>query len=124
MTPIDKIQLAIAELLDRRVRKATAAPLPYRLLWRLGIAIPPPLFQSFVGLAVFHGLLFGVPLGAILACADRRLAPDGATILGTISGAIFGLVMAIHFRLEARRLGLPSWEAFPYEPGTEEEEGW
>jgi hypothetical protein len=70
-------------------------------------------------------MLFGVTLGAILACADRRLAPDGAILLGTVSGEIFGLVMATHFRVEARRLGRPGWEEFPDEVGCEEEEeGW
>jgi hypothetical protein len=57
-----------------------------------------------------HGFFFGGILGAVLACSDRRLAPDGATILGTISGAIYGLVMASHYRIEARRLALRPWE--------------
>jgi Family of unknown function (DUF6404) len=124
MTSFEKITFAVEELNARNVRKATATPLPYRLLWRLGFAIPPPLFQSFLGLAVFHGLLFGLLLGAILACVDRRLAPDGATVFGTIGGAIFGLVMAAHFRLEARRLELPNWSEYPFGLGDEEEEGW
>ena len=124
MTSLEKIHLVVEELRARGVRKAVAAPLPYRLLWRTRIAIPPPLFQSFLGLLLLHGVLFGLFMGAVLACADRRLAPDGAMLLGTVSGAIFGLVMATHFRVEARRLGLPSWEDFPYGAGTEEEEGW
>jgi prepilin signal peptidase PulO-like enzyme (type II secretory pathway) len=124
MTSLEKIHLAVEELRARGVRKSVAAPLPYRLLWRTGFAIPPPLFQSFLGLLILHGVFFGVILGAILACADRRLAPDGATLLGTVSGAIFGLVMATHFRVEARRLGLPPWGDFPYGTGTEEDEGW
>ena len=73
----------------------------------------------------------GLPRAVVRSAARRdpglrgpATRADGATILGTISGAIFGLVMAIHFRLEARRLGLPNWEAFPYGLGTEEEEGW
>src|SRR5262245_22876138 len=124
MTSFEKITLAVEELSARKVRKATAAPLPYRLFWRLGFAIPPPLFQSFLGLLILHGTLFGILMGAILACVDRRLAPDGATFFGTIGGAIFGVVMATHFRLEARRLGLPNWRSFPFGLGEEEEDGW
>ena len=124
MTTFEKIELAVEDLRARHIRDSMTAPLPYRLLWRIGIAIPPPLFQSFLGLLILHGVLFGGFMGAILACTDRRLAPDGATVLGTISGAVFGLVMAIHFRLEARRRGLPRWGDFPYGSGTEEEEGW
>ena len=124
MDRFERIQLAVEEVRARGVRKAAAAPLPYRLLWRLAIAIPPPRFQSFLGAFVFNGVLFGVPLGAILACADRRLAPDGATLFGTIGGAVYGLTMATYYRWHARRLGLPSWEDFPYDLGTEEKEGW
>jgi uncharacterized protein DUF6404 len=124
MAPFEKIDLAVEELRTRRVRKATAAPLLYRLLWRLGVAIPPPLFQSFLGAAVLHGLLIGVPIGAFLACWDRRLAPVGATYYGTIAGAIYGLLMATYLRWQARRLGLPRWADFPEVLGTEEEEGW
>lgn len=124
MTSLEKIHVAVEELQTRGVRNTVAAPLLYRALWRIGIALPPPLFQSFLGLLILHGVLFGLLMGAILACADRRLAPDGAILLGTVSGAIFGLVMATHFRVEARRLGLPPWGDFPYGSGIEEEEGW
>ena len=86
-----------------------AAPLLYRFLWLIRIPIPPPLYQSFLGAMALHGLVFGGILGAMLACSDRRLAPDGATILGTIGGAIYGLTMASHYRIEGRRLGLPAW---------------
>ena len=124
MTSLEKIHLAVEELRARGIRKSVAEPLPYRVFLRTGIAIPPPLFQSFLGLFILHGMFFGVTFGTILACADRRLAPDGAIILGTVSGAIFGLVMAIHFRVESRRLGLPPWGDFPYGSETEEEDGW
>jgi hypothetical protein len=124
MTPFEKIDLAVKELRERRVRNSMAAPLLYRFLWRLGIAIPPPLLQSFLGAAVIHGLLIGVPIGAFLACWDRRLAPVGATYYGAIAGAVYGLLMATYFRWQARRLGLPSWGDFPDGLGTEEEEGW
>jgi len=124
MTQFEKIALAVEELRQRRLRKSTASPLLYRFLWRLGVAIPPPLFQSFLGAAVVHGLWIGVPIGAFLACWDRRLAPVGATYYGTIAGAGYGLLMATYLRWQARRLGLPSWADFPEVMGTEEEEGW
>jgi hypothetical protein len=121
---LDKVQHAVDDLIDRGVRKQTAAPLLYRLLWRARIAVPPPLYQGFLGNAFFHGPLIGVPLGALLACADRRLAPDGATILGTIAGTIFGVLMALYYRWYAWRLDLPKWTDFDHRQFTEEEAGW
>jgi hypothetical protein len=124
MTPLDKIHLAVDDLRARGVRKATAAPLLYRLLWRLGIATAPPLYQGFLGTFVLQGCVFGVPLGAVLACADRRLAPDGAILLGTAGGIIYGALMALYFRIYAYRLGFPKWDDYLPDTGTEEEEGW
>jgi hypothetical protein len=124
MTPFEKIDLAVDDLRARGVRKATAAPLFYCLLWRLGIATAPPLYQGFLGTFVLQGCMFGVPLGAVLACADRRLAPDGAILLGTAGGIIYGALMALYFRVNAYRLGLPKWDDYLPDTGTEEEEGW
>jgi hypothetical protein len=124
MTPLDKIHLAVEDLRARGVRHATAAPLVYRLLWRLGIAIPPPLYQSVLGTLVLHGFLFGVLLGTVLACADRRLAPYGAILFGTLGGVVYGTVMAANYRLRARRLGLSTWNEYLPGAGTDEDEGW
>ena len=124
MRQLDKIHLAVEDLRARGVRKSTAAPHFYRLLWRLGIAVPPPLFLSFHLTLALHGCAFGISLGALLACADRRLAPDGAILFGALGGSIFGVLTAIYFWLYARRLQLPEWaEFFPGE-WADEDEGW
>ena len=124
MTRIQRIRDAVEDLLGRGVAKRTAAPLTYRFFWFLEIPIRPPLYQCFLGLVLVHGFLFGVPLGAVLACADRRLAPDGATVFGTLGGAIYGLMVATYYRLKARWLGLPEWDEDAPEWGSAEEEGW
>ena len=110
MSPIERIHEAVEDLLARDVARRTAAPLAYRFLWFLGIPVRPPLYQSYLALLLLHGFLFGGVLGAILACADRRLAPDGATVLGTLGGAIYGIMMATYYRLRAWSLGLPAWD--------------
>jgi len=124
MSPRERIWLAVEELRARRVARRTAAPILYRFLWLLNIPIPPPLFQSFAGAMVLNGFVFGAILGAILASFDRRMAPDGAIIYGTIAGAIYGFFMAVNYRFTARRLGLPLWGE--YVPGSweEEEDDW
>jgi hypothetical protein len=121
MTQLEKVRFAVEDLVARGVRKPTASPLLYRLLWHIGVATPPPLFQSFLGAFVLQGCSFGLLLGAVLACADRRLAPNDATLLGIGGGTTFGVLMGLHYWWYARRLGLPKWDDYtPGEPAEKE----
>src|SRR5215471_7502388 len=110
MTPREKIDAAVEELRDRRVRSTTAAPPLYRLLWTIGIHVPPPLFQSFLGVITVQGAFFGLFMSGFVAFlsgpGDRW---ELAIELGLASGLVFGLLMAAYFRWYARRLGLPRW---------------
>lgn len=94
------------------VSKSTAAPPAWRVLWRMGIEAPPPLFMSFLPVALGLGTLFavfwGLPMWAFFwAFMDL---PTSAVIIGSLTaGLFFGVSMAAYFRYLANKHGLPLW---------------
>ena len=117
----EKVELAVGDVVARGVRRATAAPFPYRLLWRLGLRVRPPHFQGFAGLVVVNGLTvalsLAVPLtlGLVFRNGPDYLPAKLHNVLMTTSGAfglLCGLGLAAYYRLSARRLGLPEWEVY------------
>ncbi len=120
MTSREKINAALAYLRSRGVRKSSAAPPIYHLLWALGIPIPPPHFQSFLGLLLLNGgFYFLIMTGVILGVSEQL---ETALVLGGLSGLVFGTVMAAFMRLQAGRLEIPKWHDFDPERTAEQEE--
>ncbi len=133
MTQLEKARAAVEDLVARGVWRSTAAPLFYRALWRLGVAAPPPLFQSSLGLTGIFGAPFGLIVAVVFGPALFFRTSDSArpvdililvTGAGTLVGLQFGTVVATYFRWYARRLGLPKWD--DYTPGelAEKEPDW
>lgn len=115
MTHKEKLNKMFKELPERGIRKYEFAPPLYRLLWRIGIEIPPPLFSSFIFLFIFEGLLFGIPWGVFMWLFERSRNVMSAIsyILGSIfAGIFFGLIMAINFRRQAKKYNLPLWKDY------------
>lgn len=109
---LGKMQKHLAEL---GISPSTTAPPIWKLFWRLGVDIPPPLFMGFWPSALFMGSFFGVfwDLFMWLFLWSRQ----GMLIwlvLGAaaFAGVLFGLCMAIYFRYLARKHNLPSWTAY------------
>lgn len=101
------------------VSKSTAAPPAWRVLWRFGVQVPPPLFCPFAPtalvLGVAFGLLWGLLMGAILW--SRQDTPIALMAVGALfAGALFGLAMTSYFRYLARRHGLPPWAEYTGAP--------
>lgn len=97
------------------VSPSTAAPPIWRLLWRLGVELPPPLFMSFWQAAFFMGGFFGVSWGLVMWLVQwSRQGMPFELVLGACAsaGVLFGLCMAAYFRYLARKHELPSWEAY------------
>lgn len=46
----EKLNEMFAELPKKGINKYTFAPPIYRLLWKVGMEIPPPLFPSFTSI--------------------------------------------------------------------------
>jgi hypothetical protein len=46
------------------IAMSTAAPPLWKLMWSLGINLPPPLYMGFIPLFLFAGSFFGIVFGA------------------------------------------------------------
>jgi len=119
-----KVDHLIAELSHQGVGPYTTAPPLFRLLWKLGLDIPPPFFLGFRELALVMGTFFGVvegPLWGILMWLSLWQGELPAAIAvgltgfeAVLAGAAFGSVVAWYSRRKAVQLGLPSsWEDYP-----------
>ena len=115
------IDRALAELHARGVGAWTAAPPAFRLLWRLGLFVPPPHFLGYWSLSLCIGLLYGVLIFPVCLWAvfyepltisgDAKLLAF-AFLVAAGGGLFFGLAMALYLRWRASRLCLPSWKEF------------
>jgi hypothetical protein len=107
----DRLARSRALLETKGIRRGT--PLLHRLLWRLGFAMPPPLFAPPLVNSAIMGLFFAVGYGILTWLLDG--APGGSGVPGRIigsllAGAAFGAIMAWVLRRTARKHELPSWE--------------
>ncbi|TSD87911.1 hypothetical protein FFK22_014780 [Mycobacterium sp. KBS0706] len=99
-------------LMEAKGIKHGTPPL-HRLLWRLGFAVPPPLFLPPWANVAIMGVTFAVGWGILTWLMDG--APSGLAVIGRIvgsllAGAAFGAIMAWFVRRTAHKHGLPSWE--------------
>lgn len=109
---------AALELLSKTgIVRDEYAPPAYRLLWRLGVDIPPPHFMSFGKLALFAGTAFFVGIAIGMTLLTAFLLPGFpillTLVLSLLGGGAFGLLMARHYDTGRRRYGLPSWHDLP-----------
>ena len=66
MTHQEKVDHLIAELGKEGMSPYTVAPPLFRLLWALGLRVPPPLFLGFFTVALVAGFFFGLFWGAFM----------------------------------------------------------
>ena len=115
MTHQEKLEAMYRHMAVLGVSKSTAAPPAWRLLWRLGFEVPPPVFAPFaanaLAMGAFFGLFWGVGMWAMLwARQGMPLALMATSALA--AGTLFGLVMAAYYRHLARKHGLPAWAEY------------
>ena len=112
MTHGEKVTFMIADLQERGVGKRTSAPPVFRLLWKMGWQVTPPLFQPFGSLFVGFGSSFAIGWGTLMWFGLWRRQGIPVTVVagGSLAaGILFGLAMAGFMRWKAKKLGLPSW---------------
>ena len=117
MTHNEKLKLMFEDLSQLGVSRWTFAPPIYRLLWKFGFEVPPPLFSSFGHLLVFQGGFFGFFWGLFMGLFFIILLPTHLLVwliplMAISAGFLFGLCMAIICRWQARNLKLPTWEEY------------
>ncbi|NIF21472.1 DUF6404 family protein [Candidatus Pantoea multigeneris] len=109
---IRKKNQAIALLNAAGVRNSE--PFLYRLLWRLGVHIPPPLFAPFALEVLLFGLFFALGWGMTMWWMDwqhRGILPLAAVLISLLTGLLFGLAMAgMQWRTKKRKK-LPTWKS-------------
>lgn len=124
MTHRQKVDHLVTELGQQGISSYTVAPPLFRLLWALGLEVPPPLFLGFRQLTIlmgtFFGLLFGPLWGAgMWLSVWQGQLPAGLVVLlsvftGGLAGLAWGLFMAWFMQGKAAQFGLPSsWEDYP-----------
>jgi len=114
MTHKEKLNKMFAVLPKQGINKYTFAPPIYRLLWKIGIEIPPPLFSTFTSIFLFMGIFFGT-LWELLTWLiyGRNNLPLSITMCASIlAGILFGLSMAIYCRYQAKKHSLPLWKDY------------
>ncbi|ROH68734.1 hypothetical protein BL123_00017000 [Klebsiella pneumoniae] len=106
-------QKALAIMSSRKMWKSNYAPLLIRLLWRLGINIPPlpfaPFWQVFGVMAGSFSVGYGLWMYWMVWRA-QGMPPLFACKISLIAGVLFGLTMAL-FHLWRRKVNkLPDWK--------------
>lgn len=112
MTHPEKLKAMKSHMAALGIMASTAAPPAWKLLWRLGVEIPPPLFLGFWSLALFMGAFFGVLWGVVMwliLWSWQGIPFVFVAIAALVAGFLFGLSMATYFRYLARKHNLPSW---------------
>jgi hypothetical protein len=115
MTHKEKVDFLREEMARHSVDSLTIAPLFVRILWAIGLAIPPPVFWRPASLAIFYGSL-GLIIGFLLWAAHAL--PDSPTLQILILAALallYSIWGSWYYRRKARQLNLPSWEKY-HEP--------
>ena len=107
-----RIRAALQVMQAAGVPRQTQAPLMYRLLWRTGLVVPPPVLAGFVANAVLIGAMFGLGWGGLMWLLFARGALlSGVGVLGAagVAGLLFGGAMALLMRWQQQRYRLPAW---------------
>lgn len=108
----EQIEAYIEELGMQGVDRSKAVPPLYRLLWKLGVPVNPPLSQSFLSVAMVHGFYFG-PLWALgmwfFMLRDGPNAFAVTLFAMLLAGTLFGAIAGFKYRKIGRDRKVPEW---------------
>ncbi len=110
-----RLQQALTLLEAKGVRKSTCAPPLFRLLWKLGVKVPPPHMAGFAFNSLLMGGFFGVFWSLLmwLMLWSRQGMPLAiVATVALLAGALFGLTMAWYLHYHARKYAIPRWRDF------------
>ena len=114
----EKIARFHAEIAARRLAPGLLDPLPWRLLRRAGLRLPPPPFQPMWLNMLLVFVVMDVGLTALLAIWPL-LYPQapmplllGFSFIVTIASGVTAMLLAIGWHFHRLRLGLPAWRDY------------
>ena len=111
MTEDQKIDAAIALLIERGMRESRAYPIGLNALRKLGWTVKPPAFSPFKNLVFGFGAYFAAIWGMLM-----HFTPLGKNFgwpllpIALVAGLLFGLSMAWLIKKRVNDLNLPAWE--------------
>lgn len=110
-----QLHRSLVVLSQRGLPRHRYEPPLFRLLWKIGIQVPPPHYMGFAKVAVSFGAWFAVFWGSLMwllmwSRQGRDLSDDA--LAATVAGACFGLLMAWFYERDRRKFALPAWESF------------
>ena len=115
MTHQEKIALMYRHTDALGISRGTVAPPAWRLLWKMGLEVPPPLFAPFLPMALAMGSFFAVGWGLLMWLGFwARQGMPVAIMAGSAlaAGVMFGLIMAAYLVAQARHYQVPRWLTF------------
>jgi hypothetical protein len=108
-----KTDRLVSELKAKGVGRNWSSPPLFRILWALGIEVPPPLFMHFFPLAVLiGGFVFAMMATLRLWFLGLRADLPGDFLLISTTAGFVGLLGSWNFRRKAQKLQLSSWESY------------
>ncbi|MEZ0470617.1 DUF6404 family protein [Luteimonas salinilitoris] len=114
-----KREAALRRLAETGIWRSNYNPPALRLLWSLGIDVPPPHFARFGATALLAGAWFAIAWGLLmwlLVWTPQRMPWVVAAITALVAGALFGVAMAGYYAWGRRKHGLPLWKDFDPDP--------
>jgi hypothetical protein len=90
------------QLARTKIWRSSYAPPIYKLMWRMGIDVMPPHYQSMTFNAIFSGLWFGPAWGICMWFLSW--GPNGESLFMAVSTTV--VAMAQYYSYGARKFGL------------------
>lgn len=108
----EKKSRAFALMAERNMRRSEYVPPLYRLLWKAGWKVPPPVFNPFWSNFLLSAAGFSLLIIPIMLLLNWRSVPDEwPQILRNClqMGLIYGLLDAGHHFIRHKANRLPGW---------------
>ena len=116
---LKKLEKALAKLESSEPKISGYQPPLFRLLWVLGVELPPPHFRTFSKNRTFFGAVAGIWMWILFASWTLFYVgmPWTSTLListpaGLFVGILGGHYMAKHYEKEAKLYKIPQWKDF------------
>jgi Family of unknown function (DUF6404) len=116
MTHSEKLKKLYEHAPSLGISPYTLAPPIYRLFWRLGLEVAPPLFSAFLTNVLLMGGFFASAWGLCMWLFAwsflGNISPVIVLPFALIAGGLFGVIMALYSRYKAKQLKLPPWSQY------------